>query len=118
MSEAAAIRASVERGDPFSVFSGVIHRGHTRSTYAAIPPARTDEPKANTSDAVTADTEPLDAETDGNYPHSVAHRIDSDGRQSVAEGAHGASQHSAPPPFDRAAWLARVQRIDPRERKP
>ena len=104
--------------------------------------------EADPPEAVAADPEVLDTQADGNYSHGVTHALKSDGRTATGESAPRASQHRATPPsftdvglaerrggraapasveagstpathdFDRAGWLARVQRIDPRVRRP
>ena len=134
----ASVRASVERGDPLAVLPkdraklATMH-GHANLMLRAVAPslfygrddpvgdiaATAHPPESDPPQPIAADPETLDTQADGDYLHGVhsPHPVDCDQRpaQALASSeAHRAGWSEA----DRLAFLARVQRIDPRERKP
>ena len=115
----ASVRASVERGDPLAI--GVAASVNRRYVMSRPDPrfvaALADRPKPDPPEAVAADPQTLDTQSDGDYLDRVhpAHPVDSDSPPHMAEvrEAHRAGWSEQ----DRLAFLARVQRIDPRERR-
>ena len=166
-SRAAAVRASVERGDPLAVFFPLGAREYDSTPGFTEIPAGAFRSEPDPPQPVTADPEPLDTQTDGNDSDTVhrgtnattldtpTERADAvrsaavvpggwvaptDLRPNVGQAAtaesvapkgsavaaweqrpaamrDGGGNAGSAAAFDRTAWLARVQRIDPRERK-
>ena len=119
---AASVRASVERGDPFALdpFLVMLRCLPTDADGYFDPSAlatATHPPEADPPQPVAADPQTLDTQSDGDYLDRVhpAHPVDSDSPPHMAEvrEAHRAGWSEQ----DRLAFLARVQRIDPRERR-
>ena len=130
-----SVRASVERGDPLSIYrkAGNFRRGHLAGTYAMLTPqldgysalafhescfaASAAPPEPDPPQAVTADPQPFDTEPDGVYGHAMErHPVEFASEETAATGEAIEVAEGAAPGFDRLAFLARVQRIDPERR--
>ena len=117
---AASVRASVERGDALAVLLPVQRCYGSGGPSPSFVAALTDEPKADPPQPVAADPEVLDAEANRDYLDDVpsSHTVEfaaSDGRPLRAGEAIEAESWSEEA---RLAFLARVQRIDPRVSRP
>ena len=115
-------RASVERGDPLSIYglrviSPLDPRTANGRAYDTMSPARTRPPEPDSSQAVTTHPEILDTEANRDYgdamlPQAVESAPTGTTAPSAGEAISGGWSEEA-----RLAFLARAQRIDPRTAK-
>lgn len=112
-----SVRASVERGDPLVIFGRSPRGPHGLFHWPELATA-TAEAEAHASESVAADAEILDTDANRNYGDAMTpHEVDSASRLNRRRSTGEADQRRAWSEESRLAFLARVQRIDPRERK-